>query len=187
MKSRRGETAGGDDGREDGGRRRLEEAAGGDGARRRWEETARGDGARRRREETAARVVAAREATVITTEGTRAEAARAWRPRSGVAPAGRTARPLSARAGAWAGVASGEAHRGGAVVPFVLAIAVERAATTAASFREARIGRALPLPGSSSEPPFTDSNGSREDYLQTLCSGRRSLAPPAGACHAHVN
>ena len=149
MSRRREEPAGGDGGRRRRERRRREETAGGGGGRRRRKETVGGDGARRRREETAARVVAAWEATVITTEGTRAEAARAWRPRSGVAPAGRTARPLSARAGAWAGVASGEAHRGGAVVPFVLAIAVERAATTAASFREARIGRALPLPGPS--------------------------------------
>ena len=66
----------------------------------------------------------------------------------------------------------------------------DRAATTATSFREARIGRALPLPSHrGSEPPFTDSNGSREDYLLKLFAldGVRSLAPPAGACHALVN
>ena len=130
-------------------------------------------------------MVAAREATVITTEGTRAEAARAWRPRSGVAPAGRTARPLSARAGAWAGVASGEAHRGGAVVPFVLAIAVERAATSAASFREARIGRALPLPSHRGEPPFTDSNGCAVKIICKLFAldGVRSRHLPVPVMH----
>ena len=72
----------------------------------------------------AARAVAPRRAKVIRRRRLGRRRLGRWHPRSGVAPAGRTARPLSARAGAWLGVASGAAHRGGAVVAVVLGVAV---------------------------------------------------------------
>ena len=193
----------------DGAGRRREEATGGGGVKR--------DGGKRRQEETkgertagadggsygrgsggsglrwlgrqhfvrmveAARVVAPRRAKVIRRRRLGRRRLGRWHPRSGVAPAGRTARPLSARAGAWSGVASGAAHRGGAVVAVVLGVAV---------IVQQRPQLHFVKRGSGAPCRFQATEGaSRPSQIQTAAvkmDGVRSLAPPAGACHALVN